>query len=119
MSSVYNPENFVGRVNLAASYISSSRNTSRSFDTCFEMYDGDAVSTALYRRVQKNPSSKLAQNIWRYLSQNTVIPTALENAHRIDLTAWARELREQREAAWKAKLAEGAERTAQDDALTA
>lgn len=112
MFSVYDPDNFMGRVNFAASYISAGRPTTRSFDTCFEMNDGDAVATALYRRVQKNPNTKLAQNIWRYLTENTVVPTALENAHRTDLSAWSRELRAARAAEWEAAQSAQAARNA-------
>ncbi len=53
------------RINFAASYISQGRNTSRTFDTCFEMGDGDAVYAGLLRRAKKNP--RLAANIRQYL----------------------------------------------------
>ena len=69
MSKVYENDAFQVRVNLAAGYISKGRNRSRTFDTCFEMHDGDAVATALVRRVDRNPHTRLAQNIWRYLSE--------------------------------------------------
>ena len=55
MPSVYDTENFQGRVSLAALYISKGRETTRSFDTCFEMWDGDAVAVALLRRAERNP----------------------------------------------------------------
>ena len=92
MPSVYAAENFSGRVSLAASYISQRRESSRAFDACFEMYDGHAVSVALYRRAQKAPHGPLAANLWRYLRQDIIEPRAAENAHRTSLTAWAREL---------------------------
>lgn len=81
-SSVHDPENFQGRVELAASYIAQSRDVScnRTFDTCFEMSDGAAVATALFRRVQKNPESKLAANIWRYLGRSVVEADAAKYA---------------------------------------
>ncbi len=63
---VYNPESFAARVNFAAKVIASGANTTRRFDTCFEMFDGDAVCVALYRRSLKNP--KLAANLHRYIS---------------------------------------------------
>jgi hypothetical protein len=51
--SVYDPEAFKERVDYAAACLV--RGTkSRRFDTCFEMYDGDAVVTALVRRAWKN-----------------------------------------------------------------
>jgi len=57
------------------------------------MYDGHAVSVALYRRAQKDLHGPLAANLWRYLRQDIIEPRAAENAHRKNLTAWARELR--------------------------
>lgn len=65
---------FSCRVNLAANYISQGRNITRSFDSCFENYDGDAVVIALARRVIKSPDGKLAKNIWNYLSKDSVMP---------------------------------------------
>lgn len=54
--SVYDRENFAGRVNYAADCFSRQRAIgTRHFDTCFEMADGDAVVTALVRRARKNP----------------------------------------------------------------
>lgn len=67
-------DTFRQRVAFAANVISQGRNTTRAFDGCFECFDGDAVALALLRRVQKNPTSKLSQNIWNYLSQSTVVP---------------------------------------------
>lgn len=106
MPSVYTDDNYSGRVSLAAAVIIRSGEATRSFDTCFEMYDGDAVATALYRRAQKDPDGKLARNLWRYLGRATVEATALENAHRDNLSQWARELREQGKARSEAMFAE-------------
>ena len=106
MPSVYEPDNFSGRVSLAALVISRGGEQTRSFDTCFEMYDGDAVATALYRRVQQNPHGDLAKNLWRYLGRQSVEATAIENAHRKNLTQWARELREDGERKTAAMLAQ-------------
>lgn len=64
--SVYNENNFSGRVNYAATVILREGNNSRSFDTCFEMYDGAAVAAALWRRAQKN--AKLAAILPRYIN---------------------------------------------------
>lgn len=77
--SVYRSDNFKGRVDLAAAYISGNRKTSRTFDTCFEMYDGRVVAAALYRRALKNP--KLAQNMPRYLDMSLVENSAQAFAH--------------------------------------
>ena len=108
--SVYDTDNFMGRVNLAASYISQGRNTTRTFDTCFEMSDGDAVATALYRRAQKAPSGRLASNLWSYLSQASVEPVAVQNAYRADLKSWAAELRAESRIAFQKIMAEQAAR---------
>lgn len=71
MPSVYDPDNFIGRVNMAAGCIAKQRESTRAFDTCFEMNDGDAVVLALYRIVKKNPTSQLARHIWKYLIKDT------------------------------------------------
>lgn len=92
MPSINEPSNFSGRVNLAALVISQGGRTSRSFDSCFENFDGDAVATSLYRRAQRRPDSDLARNLWRYLSRESVEAVATENAHRDNLSAWSREL---------------------------
>jgi len=54
MPSVTDFDNFTGRVNYAASCFMRGVRNSRSFDSCFEMYDGRIVVTALVRRCQKN-----------------------------------------------------------------
>lgn len=99
-------ENYAGRVNCAALVISTGGRTSRSFDNCFEMYDGDAVAVALYRRAQKAPDGALARNLWRYLSQDSVEVVAAENAHRKNLTGWARDLRAKAQADFARRMAE-------------
>lgn len=73
--SVYDKEAFEDRVNYAASVISKGilPMNGRYFDTCFEMNDGDFVCAALYRRTLKKPQSKLASNIFRFLSKDRVL----------------------------------------------
>ena len=68
---VYNPERFEERVNYAASVISTGvvPMNGRHFDTCFEMFDGDYVAAALVRRALKNPNTKLAANIFRFINK--------------------------------------------------
>jgi len=56
----------------ACAYISSGRETNRSFDSCFEWWGADAVAITLYRRSQKRPDTKMAQNLFKYLSRDTV-----------------------------------------------
>lgn len=54
---VYQREAFEARVSYAAKCFMLGI-SSRSFDTCFEMGDGDLVVTALVRRAMKNPRLK-------------------------------------------------------------
>lgn len=56
MPNVYDPDEFMVRVNFAAATITRGGAHTRRFDTCFEMYDGDLVVTALVRRADKNPN---------------------------------------------------------------
>lgn len=91
MSRLNDLENFAGRVDYAASVISKGRSTSRTFDNCFENYDGDAVAAALVRRSQKN--EKLKANLFRYINQQTATE-AYERLAGRNLTEAARELRE-------------------------
>lgn len=93
MSRVYEDDNFRGRVDHAAKVIARGGDANRTFDTCFEMHDGDAVAVALYRRVTKNPNTSLARNIWRYLSFDSVAPMARKYSNR-NLDELAREQRE-------------------------
>ncbi len=76
------PDNFNNRVATAASIISSGERPTRRFDSCFEMYDGDAVALALLLRTQKRPGTALARNLWRYLERSSI--EALEAKHNPD-----------------------------------
>lgn len=93
MPRVYEPDAYAARVKFAASYISQGRESTRAFDTCFEMYDGTAVALALYRRAKARPETKLAKNLWRYLAREDLEACAAEHAHIADLPAYAAELR--------------------------
>lgn len=79
MASVYDTENFAGRVNYAATVMVRGGSSTRHFDTCFEMCDGDLVAVALYRRAENNP--KLAAALPRYLSPNLRESTLAKYAH--------------------------------------
>lgn len=95
-------ENFKGRVDYAARVIAKgTRNTTRTFDSCFENHDGDAVVAALARRAEKNP--KLAANLTIYLTPET-IATCREKYYGQDLTEVARRLREEGQIAFEAWL---------------
>jgi hypothetical protein len=106
MPSVYDDEAFNERVNFAAKYISEGRRTTRHFDTCFEMNDGDVVATALWRRAEKNP--KLAANLFRYIREDLTREHAehYKSVKTRDLPAVARKLRRERREAWEQQLAE-------------
>lgn len=86
-------DDFKARVNFAANVIANGRTATRNFSSCFENNDGDAVVTALYRRAKANPDGKLAANIWRYLCEESVSGTAIDNSDKMDLDAWAYSLR--------------------------
>lgn len=80
---VYDPEAFEERVNYAASVISKGivPVNGRHFDTCFEMFDGDYVVAALVRRTLHNPNSKLAQNLFQFLTRDSAIQHYEETKH--------------------------------------
>ena len=92
MPSVYDSENFSGRVSFACAHIARRGGDTRHFDTCFEMYDGTAVAIGVYRRSLKNP--KIAANIWKYLGRDIVMAEVEEFKHVTNLAQFARELRQ-------------------------
>lgn len=89
---------FKGRINFAATVISSGRNTTRNFDNCFENFDGDEVCTVLYRRTQRRPNTKLAQNLFHYVNKSSVLKAAarLADISDADMPSHARHTRERR-----------------------
>jgi len=91
---VYDPADFAGRVDTAASYIFTGSTPTRTFDTCFEMFDGDAVAVAVYRMARTDP--RLRSALWRYLGRSSVIQVAFANRRRPteSLPAWAASLRD-------------------------
>lgn len=104
MPSVYDNDNFAGRVNYAATVISRRGGHTRHFDTCFEMYDGMEVAVAVYRRSLRNP--KLAANIWTYLGKDMVMRDVEELKHvrTRDLPALAAQSRARAKAATEKML---------------
>lgn len=80
---VYNPAAFEDRVNYAASVISKGivPMNGRHFDTCFEMFDGDYVVAALVRRTIKNPNSKLATNLFRFIGEVSAMQKYEDTKH--------------------------------------
>lgn len=109
MPSLNDPANFAGRVNYAAAVIANGRNQTRSFDNCFENYDGDAVTVALMRRAQKNP--RLRDNLPRYLCVKNA-SEVYERHKDADLPALARAMRIR--AGWEAYLFFAKQLTAKD-----
>ena len=75
--SVYTPQAFHERVNHAARCLLSGATHSRHFDTCFEMYDGDAVAVALSRRATKHPALAEALERTMHVSTNSAWQYAL------------------------------------------
>ncbi len=109
MASVYDSDNFAGRVNYAASVIARGGSCTRNFDTCCEMWDGDAVVVAVYRRSLKNP--KIAANIWRYFNRESVMEAVAKLDGVTDLAAAARRARAANQA--RSDRAHAANETAQ------
>lgn len=59
-------DDFIGRVNYAAQCFIRHIRSSPTLDACFEMFDGDAVVTALVRRARNNPTLSAAiASQWR------------------------------------------------------
>ena len=112
-STVYQDNAFAARVKLAAAYISAGRRTTRTFDTCFEMYDGGIVATALLRRAEKTPTGKLAQNLFRYLDEKMVRQDAATMAavKTCDLKHEAAKIRATKQASFEASMSSQAGET--------
>ncbi len=81
-------------IEFAANVISSGHPTTRRFDGCFEWWGSSAVAVALYRRTQKRPETKLAQNLYKYLSQDLVEDDAAKYADWDDLESLCDHLEE-------------------------
>ena len=96
MTKTLEKDGFSYRVDFAAAVISGGRDTTRNFDNCFEMWDGDAVAVALYRRSRRN--ERLKKNIWRYIGRDCVVTLAYRERRRSNLKAWAAQLRATRQA---------------------
>ena len=105
---VYDSGAFNERVNFAASYISARRPSTRRFDTCFEMHDGDVVVTALIRRAEARPLGKLAANLFDYISEDNARKTAarFESIPTKNLPNEAAQLRDKRKREFEQWLAQ-------------
>jgi hypothetical protein len=80
------PKTFSERVNYAARWIASGRPTTRSFDACFECYDGEAVVLALCRRAEKN--EKLRHALPKYIAETSIrdVPRRYEGRRPSDVS---------------------------------
>lgn len=61
--SVYNPEAFHERVTHAQRCLLSGATQRRHFETCFAMWDGDAVAVALSRRLIHEAQENSARDL--------------------------------------------------------
>jgi len=98
-SQVYQPDAFKTRVDYAARCLRENRTDSRTFDTCFEMHDGDAVVVALIRRAAKSSTLRAAidKSFTKVVAETGQHPWdtfANRHAHVTDLEGMARKLRE-------------------------
>lgn len=72
-SQIHELGGFWDRVNFASAVIARNGEPTRNFDTCFEMYDGNAVAAAVVRRAKANPDGPLARNLFpRYLGPRAI-----------------------------------------------
>jgi len=101
------PDAFAARVAFAAAVIARGGETSRKFDTCFEMYDGDAVAAGLMRRAKANPEGNLARNLFRYIGEAGALEHYEQTKHLTarGLAEFAAKLRADAETAWKEQTA--------------
>ena len=104
---VYAPDAFASRVAFAAALIARGGEASRRFDTCFEMYDGDAVAAGLMRRAKANPEGNLARNVFRYIGEAGALKHYEQTKHLTarGLAEFAAKLRADAETAWKEQTA--------------
>lgn len=64
MFRVYDPAQFRYRVSFAARCLIQGRTHTRTFDTCFEMGDGNEVVATLMQRALRNPRLDQALRAW-------------------------------------------------------
>ena len=63
-SRIHEPDGFWDRVSFACAVVAHIARTTRQFDSCFEMHDGDAVAAAMVRRAKARPDGPLARNLF-------------------------------------------------------
>jgi len=112
-SQIHELEGFWDRVNFASAVIARNGEPTRNFDTCFEMYDGNAVAAAVVRRAKANPDGPLARNLFpRYLGPRAIESyETTKHLSRKQLEQHAADLRTEailaRDAWWAAERAAG------------
>jgi hypothetical protein len=80
-------------ISFSQQVIASGRTATRNFDNCFEWHGSHAVAIALYRKTQKRPDTKLAQNLFKYLSEDPVKSSVDTYGHWEDLEALCEHLK--------------------------
>lgn len=108
MTKANDPNSYQARVNYAAQcFLRGTK--SRAFDSCFEMYDGDAVVVALVRRASKNEKLHAAiARDWGGTFPALWLDTArkYEDIPTRQLAALAAQIRAENEARFESWLAE-------------
>ena len=96
-SRIHEPDGFWDRVSFACAVVAHSARTTRQFDSCFEMHDGDAVAAAMVRRAKARPDGPLARNLFpRYLGPRALASyEATKHLSRKQLENYAADLRKE------------------------
>ena len=96
-SRIHEPDGFWDRVSFACAVIARRARTTRQFDSCFEMFDGDAVAAAVVRRAKARPNGPLARNLFpRYLGPRALASyEATKHLSRKQLENYAADLRKE------------------------
>ena len=96
-SRIHEPDGFWDRVSFACAVVAHSARTTRQFDTCFEIFDGDAVAAAVVRRAKARPDGPLARNLFpRYLGPRALASyEATKHLSRKQLENYAADLRKE------------------------
>ena len=96
-SRIHELDGFWNRVSYACAVIARRAGTTRQFDICFEMFDGDAVAAAVVRRAKARPDGPLARNLFpRYLGPRALASyEATKHLSRKQLENYAADLRKE------------------------
>ena len=96
-SRIHELDGFWDRVSFACAVVARGARTTRQFDTCLEMYDGDAVAAAVVRQAKARPDGPLARNLFpRYLGPRALASyEATKHLSRKQLENYAADLRKE------------------------